>query len=469
MRSLRARLFAAWTLSLLAAGVVGVMLTGLYRESAGVQQQRAAEAAAAACGAIADGWSFYSAGWAGPLPAEGTPEAASLQSDLANLLSFTLAPYPGIEGGFWRTSDERPLAATGRLPPALRAAIAALIAGDEHAADRIDEPGGTLLLSVCPARGPFPGVAAFTAARVSVTPGQRRLVAGLGGLFALVALMTVLLGWAALAWSRRIGGIENALARADHGALPQLAPTGERDLDRIVGALNSASARLSAAQTQAAALSLRVAQSERLAALGRIAAGVAHEVRNPIAAMRLRAENGLAGDDTRRRSALEAILGQVARLERLTGELLAMTQVRQPTPAPALLRSLLEAVAADHDGPIEVAAPDMTVNLDDTLLRRALDELLANALRHAPSGTTVGLTAALADGVLTIDVTDQGEGVSEELQGSIFEPFVTDRPNGTGLGLAIAHEMVEAMGGTLTLHHPGPAPVFRITLPCPAS
>ena len=73
-------------------------------------------------------------------------------------------------------------------------------------------------------------------------------------------------------------------------------------------------------------MSARVAASERLAALGRVAAGIAHEIRNPIAAMRLKAENALAGDDARRRAALHTILGQIARLDRLIAELLAMTQ-----------------------------------------------------------------------------------------------------------------------------------------------
>ena len=114
--------------------------------------------------------------------------------------------------------------------------------------------------------------------------------------------------------------------------LPRLAPTGERELDRIVAALNTAGARLAEARQRSEALAARVALSERLAALGRVAAGVAHEIRNPIAAMRLRAENALAGDDARRRAALEAILAQIARLDRLIGELLAMTQRRAPAP-----------------------------------------------------------------------------------------------------------------------------------------
>ena len=104
--------------------------------------------------------------------------------------------------------------------------------------------------------------------------------------------------------------------------LPRLEPTGERELDRLVHALNATGARLADERRRASA-------SERLAAIGRVAAGLAHEIRNPIAAMRLKTENALAVNDQERRvSAMHFILQQIERLDGLLRDLLAMTQRR---------------------------------------------------------------------------------------------------------------------------------------------
>jgi signal transduction histidine kinase len=86
--------------------------------------------------------------------------------------------------------------------------------------------------------------------------------------------------------------LESALA-SSAGELPKLVLTGQRDLDRIVDSLNRAGARLAAARSAADALARQVAENERLASLGRVVAGIAHEIRNPIAAMRLKAENAV--------------------------------------------------------------------------------------------------------------------------------------------------------------------------------
>src|SRR5207249_879772 len=112
--------------------------------------------------------------------------------------------------------------------------------------------------------------------------------------------------WLALvlvSWSRKIALIENAIGMGTSGAtdLPTLPRTGEQELDRLVDALNLTGERLARERQRATA-------AERLAAVGRLSAGLAHEIRNPIAAMRLKAENALAaGDYSRKARALEAI------------------------------------------------------------------------------------------------------------------------------------------------------------------
>jgi len=279
---------------------------------------------------------------------------------------------------------------------------------------------------------------------------------GLGLLFALMLGMSAWLAWLLRAWSRRVGAVEAGLARHTDDTPPMLPRTGERDLDRIVDALNQAGQRLIEARRRSTELGGRVVAAERLAALGRVAAGVAHEIRNPLAAMRLRAENGLAGDDDRRRRALAAVLEQIGRLDRLLGELLAMTQRRDPAPELVDVAKMLSSCVDRHadqaaaGGVGLMADGSGTARIDATLIGRALDNLVSNAIQHTPAGGRVVLRAEQA-GALRLIVEDTGPGVAPDLHGTLFEPFVTGRADGTGLGLAIARELVEAHGGRLSL------------------
>ena len=184
--------------------------------------------------------------------------------------------------------------------------------------------------------------------------------------------------------------------------------------------------------------------------------------------MRLRAENALAGDPARRGVALEAILGQVARLDRLSGELLSMTQRLVPQPAPVAVDALLRECAAEQAAGavrLEVVAPALCAMLDAALLRRVLDNLVENARHHTPAGGTVMLSASVEADVLRITVADTGPGVAAELRAWLFEPFVTGRPDGTGLGLAIARQLAEAMDGRLSLGESANGALFVLEVP----
>ena len=345
----------------------------------------------------------------------------------------------------------------------LAAMAGALANGEVVETARIDEAGAVVVLEICGLPGPVTGLEGFAFARVEAAPGQVELRLGLAVLMALALGMTALLTLLVGGFARRVAGIERALAGP---ALPVLAPTGERELDRIVAALNGAGARLEAARLDGVRMAARVAQAERLAALGRVAAGVAHEIRNPIAAMRLRAENGLAGDDARRVAALQAVLAQIGRLDRLLGELLEMTQRRDARPVTTAFPGFLEGVAADYRGlgaEIVVTGEDFTAAVDPDLLRRALDGVLQNAVRHAE--TRVTLRGDLGDEVVRVTVADDGAGVAAAVRGTLFEPFVTGTPGGTGLGLSITREMVAAQGGRVWLAE-GSGAVFVVEIPC---
>lgn len=486
MRSLGLRLLVLWLLSLAASVAVALLLLQLSRQTSEAQAARADAVAARACGLIGERYAFYTSGWTGTGPAA-VPSDAAFRAGLTAAVSLALARQDGVEGGVWQ-ADAGPLAyayptygGSGPktdLPAAehdLIAAVNAQAVRDEQPAARsVASRTGVLLVHACPLGGPVPEMTAWTMTRVQATGNLRPLQVGLAVLLALALLMSAWLGRLMRVWGRHVRGIEAALAGAGDAGMPAVPRTGERELDRIVDALNDAGRRLADARRDAQALAARMAQAERLAGLGRIAAGVAHEIRNPLAAARLQGENALAGDDARRRVAIGDMLGQLGRLDGLVGELLAMTQRVQPRPVPVDLAAFLSSQAASHADVAAAKRLTLLVRdaagaavLDPQVVGRILDNLLANAIRHAPVGGAVTLEAERAPGCLALVVRDTGPGVPPDLADRVFEPFVTGRPDGTGLGLAIARELADAHGGRLCLRGAGPGAVFVLELPQP--
>ena len=470
MHSLKLRLFGIWSLSLLASIAVGILLFQLSRQSDQAQVGRAEAVIARACDLIRERYGFYAAGWSGPGVIDGR-----LRADLVAAVTIALARQDGVEGGIWQ-ADAGSLAyayptyeGTGPktdLPMAERDQIRAVnqqAARDEQPVDRrVTSRAQTLLLHASPLAGPVGGLTAWTMTRVQAARGYRPLQLGLGALLGLMVLMSAWLGRTLLVWGRHVRGIEAALGGAGSAAMPAVGRTGERELDRIIDALNEAGLRLAEARRASDAMASRMARAERLAALGRVAAGVAHEIRNPIAAARLQGENALAGDDARRRAAIGDMLGQIDRLDTLVGELLAMTQRVEPRPVRVDLACFLHGQAAAHDETarakgltIAVDAIDGAAMLDPVVVGRVLDNLLANAIRHAPEQGTVRLAAGRRAALLVLTVSDSGPGVPVDMADHLFEPFVTGRADGTGLGLAIARELADAHGGQLVLRSAG--------------
>ena len=485
MHSLRTRLLGLWGLSLAACVALGFLLLQLHQQSTEAQVGRAEAVVASACDLIRDRYGFYAAGWSGPVTGQFD---SKLRSDLATAIGLALTNQTGVEGGVWQL-EAGPLAyafptyeGTGPktdLPVAERDQIQIVnqqAIRDEQPVDRRVTSGTqTLLLHACPLTGPIGGLAAWTMTRVRSVQGLQPLQLGLGVLFALMVAMSVWLGRTLLVWGRHVRGIEGALQAAGADGMPAVGRTGERELDQIIDALNAAGIRLGEARREADRLAARVARAERLAALGRVAAGVAHEIRNPIAAARLQGENALAGNDVRRQEAIVDMLGQVDRLDDLVCELLAMTQRAEPKPALTDLAAFLSGLVARYGDTAAAKAVAVSVQhadghamLDAAIVGRVLDNLLTNALRHVPQGGSVEVDVERTPALLTFTVADSGAGVPPGMADRLFEPFVTGRPEGTGLGLASARELADAHGGRLVLRGHGNrlgGAVFALELP----
>jgi len=218
-------------------------------------------------------------------------------------------------------------------------------------------------------------------------------------------------------------------------------------------------------------------RQSRLAAMGEMAAMLAHEIRNPLGAMEL--FTGLLLDDLRDRPDTVRLARQVASgitdLNHLVTNLLEFTRTHVPRRqrvdccalAEETLRYLAD-LAAAHALVVErrYAEPAVQAIADPHLLRPVLLNLMRNAAQAMPTGGT--LTVGVERGVdgTRVTVADTGPGIPAGAEADIFRPFFTTRAKGTGLGLAVVQELVGAMGGTLAVaSEPGRGATFTVILP----
>jgi signal transduction histidine kinase len=482
MRSLRTRLIALWAMLAASALVTGFLLLQFYRQSANVQVSQAEDTVIRACRDIGDRYAFFVSGWHG---ADADIDDR-LKGELYDVVRAVLGRAAGVEGGIWQSANGSLAYAfptyegTGPktdLPaaelPAIGQANLAALKSERPVTVRQSGQSQVLIMHACPLEGRIPDLTAWTMTRVFTGQGRayNQFLAGLAVLAFTVLGSAAWLGLVLVGWSRKIARLETALvAREDDLAdFPALARTGERDLDRLVDALNSTRVYLKDERQRSAA-------AERLAAIGRLAAGLAHEIRNPIAAMRLKAENALAGDDeSRLKSALRAILDQVGRLDALLRDLLTMTQRSQPRVVEADLRTFLDRAVDAHAelaaskgiklGIANVGNSPVAGRFDVEQIRRGLDNLILNAIQSTPAGGSITLSTMRENQRLHLRVSDTGPGVPPAIADRLFEPFVTGRDDGTGLGLAIVREIARSHGGDVRLVPSAHGAVFEMELP----
>ena len=225
-------------------------------------------------------------------------------------------------------------------------------------------------------------------------------------------------------------------------------------------------------------LERELAERERLAALGRMAATVAHEIKNPLSAIKsiaqvMREDEQLNHEYERD---LRLIVGETDRLSQSVTQLLSFARkesaAEQPLGVDELLHSVIDLFRANARE--QGISLDCEIRSDATLtgkcvsaLRDAVSNLLLNALQATPSGGRVNLIVDATDGELSISVEDSGAGVAPDLRERIWEPFFTTRQRGTGLGLAIVRKRVQEVGGSASLgtSRNGRGAVFQLRLP----
>ncbi|MBP7033949.1 MAG: GAF domain-containing protein [Syntrophobacterales bacterium] len=231
-------------------------------------------------------------------------------------------------------------------------------------------------------------------------------------------------------------------------------------------------------QTEKKRIGEQIQRMSRLAAVGQLAAGISHEIRNPmmgIAATMELVSDGMEPDHPQRRL-LEKSMEEIGRIDTVIGELLSLAQPREMHPEPADINRLIGDVADFLSGlcrknRIELRlqlSPVPPVSMDCKAMREVVINIALNAIQSMKGAGILTVRTALPDrGGVQVTVEDTGEGIPPEIRDRIFDPFFTTRPDGTGLGLSNCHRIVEAHGGSIHVED-GPAGGTRVHILLPA-
>lgn len=241
-------------------------------------------------------------------------------------------------------------------------------------------------------------------------------------------------------------------------------------LDEVVGRVRDVCQRLQEQERD-------LLRAEQLAAVGHLAAGVAHEVRNPLTGIKLLVEGALRPSHPTALTDedLHLIRHEIARMERTVQGLLDFARTPPPDRRPHDLGALVAEAASVVRGraaakpvTLDALAPleHLTASVDRDQMLSLLTNLLLNAIEATPPGGTIAVRVERDRGGILVEVSDTGPGIGAEIEGRLFTPFATTKPTGTGLGLTIARRVARDHGGTLTgANRPGGGAAFTLTLP----
>lgn len=260
--------------------------------------------------------------------------------------------------------------------------------------------------------------------------------------------------------------LASAVRRVRRGDVVDLKRGGPPELADAAEALNELSRSLAAGREGEGRRKDDLMRTERLAVVGRMAAVVAHEVRNPLNSIALNVDllsEMLDQDDEGRKKAkgvLAAVQSEVDRLAEITEEYLRFGRLPKGVIAPCNVPELIMATQAFMDGEfteagihvnLEMAKQPVFVMSDEGQLRQALVNLLRNAVEAMVDGGQIVIGVRRDGEFAVVTVKDTGCGIPDDFRQRLFEPFATTKPRGTGLGLAFVQQVAQESGGSVGL------------------
>ncbi len=250
------------------------------------------------------------------------------------------------------------------------------------------------------------------------------------------------------------------------------------EFGQLANAFDDMCGKLLVREKELKSLEEKLALSSKLAALGEMAAGVAHQIRNPLMVMKVSAEMlrdsyTVHEDPERYQKLTSLVVDEADTLNLVVSNFLDFARprpvLRVPCPIAGVIDFCLDGLPLEkfHGITVRRVVPEGLPEyaMDRNLVTQALSNLILNALQASRNGSCVEVRARLDGGKLCMEVQDRGEGMDEETKRSIFNPFFTTRVSGTGLGLSIVHRIVEGHGGTIEVRSaPGEGSTFTMVI-----
>ncbi len=394
---------------------------------------------------------------------------------LRGLSQTVLRSYNDVKGGFYDSESGVEVGAAGPRDAILRDTI--LSEEREAIEAAVRRPGSTVAraaggdLLVATALATSDRRYAWALKRLigvrDPVPNRRRwllatlVLAAVAGVAGVVSILVRL--------RSGVEGVKQQLKELERDFTFRTAP-GSGDFGEIHAAIGSMADRRMELETT-------VREQDRLAALGRVVAGVAHEIRNPLNSMRLQLElvkrrmsRGIATTQE-----LDTAMDQVDRLNSILGQLLAFGKPNGCTLSPERLLPLVERslmVVQDRARAKGIAARILAdegagalVYVDGVKMEQVLTNLLLNAIEASPERAEVSVRISDSDESVEVAVIDQGPGIAEAARDHVFDAFFTTRPEGTGLGLSVSREIVAAHRGFLRFETSDRGTTFIVRLP----
>jgi signal transduction histidine kinase len=467
LREIRASFYRTLFLAFLAAAVVPVVILAIAIRTYFATQLRAGiEEAAARTALVAQRLVEDYA----TLQQRGAGALAALDDQIMVLVRRAIDQDVNLFGGLQlQATSERDLFASGLLPRRTPANVYRRIVLDRLPTFVGEQEGGYLLAAAPVRAGGLEGI--VTVPVPLRQPEIERQIDDLDRQVLSLAVLFSLLGAALGYWmAERIADPINRLTRATkliaRGNLDARVATAASDeLGRLIRDFNRMAEDLKRQR-------IELERTQRLEAWADMARQVAHDIKNPLTPIQLSAEHAQRVNQDRGRplspvldECIAAILSQVRLLRQIAAEFSSFASAATPRPTPTRVADLVEEVIDPYRVglagriAIEFTADDSPmINVDRTLLGRAITNVFENAL-HAMPGTGRLITrvrTGLEDGpgriqrpAVIIEITDTGIGMDAESMAKIFEPYFSTRAAGTGLGLTIAKRNVELNGGTI--------------------
>ena len=275
------------------------------------------------------------------------------------------------------------------------------------------------------------------------------------------------------------------MAKVEEGDLSvRITHAPKDEMGRLTNSFNSMIERLERAKKELDIYHFnQMERADRLASIGEMAAGIAHEIKNPLtgiaSAITIINDDFAASDP--RKEILGEVLEQVKRMDKTVNDLLFFGRPAEPEPVCTDLNAVLRKTlifASQHRGSrggviekvLEMQDDIPPVYVDPKQIQQVFLNLILNAIQAMQGGGVLTIKTALVEEKLqkwvTVSIADTGQGIPEQILGKIFTPFFTTKAQGTGLGLAICHKLVAQQGGTIRVEsRDGEGTVFSIQLP----